>query len=87
MPGPAVPRMPSESSTSSRTSPGVFYVAPPVFTAIYSPLGDLASWREKMREALEQRTSELVFLQVYPWLDNLRSDPVYLEIVAKIGLP
>jgi hypothetical protein len=40
-----------------------------------------------MREAFEQRIGELVFLKVYPWFDNLRSDPVYLELVARIGLP
>ena len=40
-----------------------------------------------MQEACEHRSNGLVFLKVHPVYDPVRSNPVYQELVRKIGLP
>jgi len=37
--------------------------------------------------AYEERTANLVFFKVYPFLDPVKSDPVFQDIVRKVGLP
>ena len=53
---------------------------------IYAGLGekDLAfAWLEKARE---YRAESLLFLKVDPWLDNLRSDSRFLDLLHKLNL-
>ena len=63
------------------------YVSPALFANISFLLGDVEGYRTTMWQAYEQHDVGLIYLKVAPWYDPIRSDPVYQELVAKIGLP
>jgi hypothetical protein len=63
------------------------YVSPWYFSLIHLGGGDLEAWRKAMWEAYEDRSANLVFLKVYLSLDPVKSDPVFQEIVRRVGLP
>ena len=53
---------------------------------LYARLGetdDALCWLE---EAADGRVANVVFLKVHPWLDSLRSDPRFGEILKKMNL-
>ena len=41
----------------------------------------------KMADAHEERSFGLVFLKLFPQFEPMRSEPVFQELVRKIGLP
>lgn len=43
-------------------------------------------WRKAMWDSYEERSVGLVFLRAFPHFEPLRADPVFQEIVRKIGL-
>jgi non-specific serine/threonine protein kinase len=63
------------------------YVSPWSFSVIHLGMGDLEAWRKAMWEAYEDRSVTCAFLKVYPFLDPVKSDPVFQEIVRRVGLP
>jgi tetratricopeptide (TPR) repeat protein len=63
------------------------YVSPWHFSLIHLGMGDLEAWRKAVWEAYEDRSTNFVFLKVYPFLDPVKSDPVFQEIVRSVGLP
>src|SRR5262249_26926156 len=62
------------------------YVSPWHFSLIHFGMGDLEAWRKAMWEAYEDRSVHLA-LKVYPLLDPVKSDPVFQDIVRRVGLP
>jgi hypothetical protein len=66
---------------------GNVYVSPLHFATVYAGLGDIEAWRKAMLEAYEERTNGLVFLKLFPQFEPMQSDPVFQELVRKIGLP
>ena len=63
------------------------YVAPIHFATIHAGMGDVEAWRKAIRDSYEERTNGLVFLKAFPQFEPMRSDPVFQELVRKIGLP
>jgi tetratricopeptide (TPR) repeat protein len=63
------------------------YVAPIHIATIYAAMGDVEAWRKAMWESYEDRSPGLVFLKLFPHFEPMRSDPVFQELVRKIGLP
>ena len=63
------------------------YISASLYAGIYYALGDVESWKTAMKQAFEQHDVGLVFLKVFPWNDPIRTEPLYQELVAKIGLP
>jgi hypothetical protein len=55
--------------------------------SIHAALGDKDASRKALREAYEERSSAIVLFKVVPWMDPIRSDPVFQEVVGKVGLP
>jgi hypothetical protein len=56
-----------------------------VFTYVLLGQKDLAfEWLDK---AVDERSAHVVFLNVDPWYDGLRSDPRFAAIVRRVGLP
>lgn len=53
---------------------------------VYGRLGDLDNAFRWMDRAVEQRSSFLLFIQVSPRADPLRSDPRYRRLLRRIGL-
>ncbi len=54
---------------------------------LYVNLGDLDKAFELIEESYRRREPALVYLQVEPTFDPLRSDPRYSAMLAKMGLP
>jgi TolB-like protein/DNA-binding winged helix-turn-helix (wHTH) protein/Flp pilus assembly protein TadD len=63
------------------------YVSPWWMAMVYPDLGDKQKaffWLEK---AYRGREHDLVFSQVWPMFDSLRSDPRYKDLIRRVGLP
>jgi hypothetical protein len=63
------------------------YVSPVTPGIIHLALGNLDEWRKTMQQAYEERAGGILFMNRYWFLDSVRTDPVYQQIIAKIGLP
>jgi tetratricopeptide (TPR) repeat protein len=63
------------------------YVSPFLFCIIYYGIGDRQAWEAALWKAYEERANGLVFIKVSPLFDPIRSEPIYEELVRKIGLP
>jgi hypothetical protein len=61
--------------------------APPIaFVAIYAGLGDVDAAFDWLETAYRLRDDKLFWLTVMPWVDPLRSDPRYADLVHRMGL-
>lgn len=61
---------------------------PPVQIAfVYIGLGQKQQALDLLERAYDQRSWELVFLQAEPWLDDLRTEPRFIELVEKMKFP
>jgi len=63
------------------------YVTPLHFATVYAGLGDVEAWRKAMWNTYEDRSNGLTFLKLFPQFEPMRSDPVFQELVQKLGLP
>jgi TolB-like protein/tRNA A-37 threonylcarbamoyl transferase component Bud32/Tfp pilus assembly protein PilF len=63
------------------------YISPMVFADLYSLLGEKDEAFKWMDKAYQERSSKLLDLKLDPDYDNLQSDPRFLALVSKIGLP
>jgi serine/threonine protein kinase/Tfp pilus assembly protein PilF len=62
------------------------YVSPYCMALIYASLGERDQAMDLLQKAYMERVSELIYLKVDPYLDNLRSDPRFVALLEKIGL-
>jgi serine/threonine-protein kinase len=62
------------------------YVTPYVFTLIFASLGEVDEAMAWLRQACDQGVSDLIYLKVDPFLDNLREDPRFAVLLKKVGL-
>src|SRR5262249_39772988 len=70
------------------TSPSNRSYTSPLFVAgIYDRLGETDSAFNWLARAYQERSSGLIFFQVHPSFDSLRSDPRSAEFARSIGLP
>lgn len=63
------------------------YVSPYDMAAIYSGLGDKDQTFRWLEKTYEEREGALVYLNVEPMFDTVRSDPRFKDLVHRIGLP
>jgi tetratricopeptide (TPR) repeat protein len=63
------------------------YVSPLHLATVYAGMGDVEAWRKAMLDAYEDRANSLVFLKLFPQFEPMQSEPVFQELVRKIGLP
>jgi eukaryotic-like serine/threonine-protein kinase len=63
------------------------YVSPHHIAIVYVGLGEKDQAFEWLEKAYEHREEILVFLNVDPTWDSLRSDPRFQDLVRRIGLP
>lgn len=77
--------MKSLADLKSRAATGK-YVPSIYFTAIYTGLGDTSQAMQWLQKAYDERTEYLIFLNVEPMADPLRSDPKFKDLLRRLGL-
>jgi serine/threonine protein kinase/Tfp pilus assembly protein PilF len=63
------------------------YVDPTEFAVAYAELGDKEQAFAWLDRALAEKSAELQAVKIVPALDQWRSDPRYVELLKKMGLP
>ncbi|HYY56400.1 MAG TPA: protein kinase [Pyrinomonadaceae bacterium] len=63
------------------------YVSPYFIAEVYRGLGDIDKTFEWLEKAYEDRSDWLVWLGIEPALDGLRSDPRFIDLMRRVGLP
>ena len=72
---------------SQLQTPGEKYVSPSSMALIHASLGDLDesfAWNER---AFQDRDASLVWLQVAPESDSVRSDPRFADLLHRMNFP
>lgn len=62
------------------------YISPYCICLIYSSMGEKDQALDWLVKAYEEQVSELIYLKVDPYLDNLRSDPRFVTLLKNVGL-
>jgi tetratricopeptide (TPR) repeat protein len=70
------------NTLSSRTSVDPYWLA-----AIYSGLQDKERAFEFLEKSYRQHSANLAYLKPDPFWDTLRSDPRYVDLLRRMGLP
>jgi TolB-like protein/DNA-binding winged helix-turn-helix (wHTH) protein/Tfp pilus assembly protein PilF len=63
------------------------YVSSFAAAAIYAGLGEKDAAFNSLEKAFQEHAGQLVWLNVHPALDSLRSDPRFDDLVSRVGLP
>lgn len=63
------------------------YVSPYSLALVYAGLDDRDQALEWLNKALEQRNVHLMSIRLHPRFARLRSDPLFKDLVRRIGLP
>jgi TolB-like protein/DNA-binding winged helix-turn-helix (wHTH) protein len=63
------------------------FVSPMCIATIYAGLEDFDEAFAWLEKAYEVRSFDITYLNVWPMVDNLRSDPRFSDLLEKIGLP
>jgi tetratricopeptide (TPR) repeat protein len=61
------------------------YVTPYAFTLIYASLGERDKAFSCLKRACDEGVSDLIYLNVDPFLDNLRGDPRFEALLNSVG--
>ena len=69
-----------------RTQSSGRYVSPYYIALLYTGLGDRAQAIAWLGSAYDDRSNNMIFLQVEPQFDSLRSEPGFQNLVRRIGL-
>jgi len=75
----------SLANLKSRAAKGE-YVPAIYFTAIYTGLGDTKQAMDWLQKAYDERTEYLIFLNVEPMADPLRSNSRFKDLLHRVGL-
>jgi DNA-binding winged helix-turn-helix (wHTH) protein/tetratricopeptide (TPR) repeat protein len=62
------------------------YLSPTSIAVIYAGLGENDRAFEYLEEAYRERCNNLVFINVQPTFDKLRSDPRFINLIQRMGL-
>ena len=73
----------AQLSAESKTQ----YVSPYYFAIVYAGLGDNETAMDWLEKAFADRSNGLVFLQVEPELDSVRSNPRFVALQKKLEFP
>jgi TolB-like protein/Tfp pilus assembly protein PilF len=62
------------------------YLPPQVIAVIHAALGEREQAMDLLWQSYEDHSSPLMWMKVDPWLDNLRDDPGFAELLRRVGL-
>jgi hypothetical protein len=57
------------------------------FALLHAGLGDKDQAFQWLEKGYQDHAYNLLYIKVYPFLDNLRSDPRYTDLLRRVGLP
>ena len=60
------------------------YISPYCIALIYASLGEKDQAMDWLQKAYEEHVSELIHMKVDPYLDKIRSDPRFVELLVKV---
>jgi len=63
------------------------YVPPVQIAFVYLGLGEKDRALELLEQAYRERSWELVFVRAEPWVDNLRADPRFQDLLRRMNFP
>jgi len=63
------------------------YVPPSYLAVVYIALGDKDRAFTQLEQSYQLRSEHLLYLKVEPLVDPLRSDPRFLSLLQRVGLP
>lgn len=63
------------------------FISPYAFAAAYIGLGDKEKTLEYLDRGYESRTSDIQYMAVDPYLKDLHSDPRFVDLLRRTGLP
>ena len=64
-----------------------WYIPPVQIAYVYVGLGEIDPAVELLERAYREKSWELAFLNVEPWFDNIRSNPLFSDLVARLNFP
>ena len=62
------------------------YVDSYLIADVYAALGEKDKTFEWLNRAYEERAARMIFIKIDRWINNLRSDPRFKELLKKTGL-
>lgn len=62
------------------------YISPYCIALIYASLDEKDQAIDWLQKAYDEHVSELIYMKVDPYLDKIRSDPRFIELLVKVGL-
>ena len=62
------------------------YISPYCIALIYASLGETDQAMDWLQNAYRECVSELIYMKVDPYLDKIRSDSRFIELLVKVGL-
>ena len=63
------------------------YVDPMIIAGSYAVIGEKDKAFHLLEKGYQEKSPFMAYIKVYPWLDSLRSDPRYADLVRRMGLP
>ena len=63
------------------------YVQAHNFALVYAGLGEKDQAFQSLERAYQERSAWMGYLKVDPFLDSLRPDPRFADLVRRVGLP
>lgn len=62
------------------------YISAAEIAAVYAALGDTANCLASLDEAINERASALIYINVDPVFDQMRTNPQFQAVVKQVGL-
>jgi hypothetical protein len=63
------------------------YVSPYNIALIYAGLGEMDKALAWLERAFAERSTWMLYLKVDPWLDSLRSEPRFQDLLRRMNFP
>ena len=81
----AIRPKPRNWSTRSKNVAQQQYVCNYEISQVYAVLGDRDQAMKWLKSGVEQQCDCMIWLQGEPWMDSLRADPRYLDLIKRVG--
>jgi len=62
------------------------YLPPQIIAVIHAALSEREQALDLLWQSYEDHSSPLMWMKVDPWLDNLRDDPRFADLLRRVGL-